>query len=104
MSKEKTATTPQIPPKWQLVAWQKQDEQFSRIPFEWRLETLPGPNVTNYMDIPRTCGILSKAEIAITEDYDATALAEAIRQRRLKCVDVTRAFCKASCLHEPEQS
>jgi amidase len=32
--------------------------------------------------------------LRITEDYDAIGLAEAIRRRHLKCVDVARAFCK----------
>src|SRR5437867_2733612 len=96
MSKDQTAAMPPVPPRWQLVAWQKQDEQYGRIPFEWRLQSLPGPHITNYMDIPCKSGILSTKELDITEKYDATALAEAIRQRSLKCVHVTRAFCKVS--------
>lgn len=76
------------------MAWQKKDEQYARIPPEWRLDHLPGPDVTNYLDIPRTCGLLSEKELKITEQYDATGLAEAIRKRELKCVDVAVAFCK----------
>jgi amidase len=94
MSKTKTPSQPPGPAKWQLVLWQKKDEQYARIPHEWRLSSLPSPHVTNYTDIPRKCGLLSEAELKITEEYDATALAEAIRSRKLKCVDVTRAFCK----------
>jgi hypothetical protein len=37
---------------------------------------------------------LTHEELNITEKYDASALAEAIRSRNLKCVDVARAFCK----------
>lgn len=55
---------------------------------------MPSESVTNYTSIPRTCGLLDKEELEITEQYDAVALAEAIRTRKLKCVDVTRAFCK----------
>lgn len=84
----------QLPEKWQLVSWQKKDEQFARIPTEWLLKSSPSPDTRVYLDIPRKCGILSAEELKITEDYDATALAEAIRKRELKCVDVTRAFCK----------
>jgi amidase len=94
MSKEKAQSGPQVPPKWQLIAWQKKDEQNARIPHHWRLKSLPGPDVTNYLDIPSKCGILSKEELKITDEYDATALAEAIQKKQLKCIDVTRAFCK----------
>ena len=82
------------PPRWQQIAWQKRDEQYSRIPTEWLLKSSPPPDTRTYVDIPRKCGILTKEELRITEEYDATALAEAIRKRELKCVDVTRAFCK----------
>jgi hypothetical protein len=94
MSKTKTPSLPQAPPKWKLVSWQKKDEQYARIPQEWRLSSLPSSSATNYIDIPRQCGILSAAELKITEEYDATALADGIKSRELKCIDVTRAFCK----------
>lgn len=94
MSKVKAESQPQATPKWQLVSWQKKDEQYARIPHGWRLSSLPASHVTNYIDIPRKCGILSERELDITENYDATALAESIRTRKLKCIDVTRAFCK----------
>jgi amidase len=101
MSKSKTTSqpqTPKIPAKWQLVSWQKKDEQYARIPQEWRLSSLPSSGVTNYIDIPQRCGILSAQELDITEKYDATALANAIKSRELKCLDVTRAFCKVCTL------
>ncbi|KAH7389993.1 amidase signature domain-containing protein [Pyrenochaeta sp. MPI-SDFR-AT-0127] len=98
MSKSKTQPEAQLPPKWQLAAWQKKDQQFARIPSEWRLSNLPSPDVTNYTDIPRTCGLLSKHELDITENYDAVGLAEAIRARKLKCIDVARAFCKRAAI------
>ena len=83
-----------MPEKWQIVAWQKKDEQYARIPTEWLLKSSPSPDVTTYLDIPRKCGLLSSEELRITEEFDATALAEAIRIRELKSVDVVRAFCK----------
>lgn len=94
MSKTKAQDVAQSPAKWQLASWSKKDEQFARIPHEWRLTSLPTPDVTSFVGIPRTCGLLSKEELDITENYDATALAAAIRSRKLTCVDVTRAFCK----------
>jgi hypothetical protein len=102
MSKTKAQAEIQSPAKWQLVSWQKKDQQYGRVPHEWRLMSLPPAGVTNYIDFPRTCGLLTKEELYITEDYDATALAKAIRDRKFKCVDVTRAFCKVSSLQNNE--
>jgi amidase len=98
MAKKNAPSPPKGPEKWQLVSWSKKDEQNSRIPQEWRLSSLPPASVTNYMDIPRTCGILSAEEVKITEEYDAVALAQAIKSRKLRCIDVTKAFCKV-CIY-----
>jgi amidase len=99
MSKPESPSPPQGPAKWQLVSWSKKDEQYARIPQEWRVSSLPLPSVANYIDIPRNCGLLSAAELEITEEHDATALAQAIRSRKLKCIDVTTAFCKVCIRH-----
>ncbi len=99
MSKEKSQKQSSqqhvLPPKYKLTSWAKKDEQFRRIPQEWRITV--DPKATSYMDLPRSCGLLTAAELRITEEYDAVGLAEAIREKRLKCVDVARAFCKV-CL------
>ena len=81
---------------WQIVSNCKKDQQYERIPAGWRLNALPGPEVKNYLDIPQQCGLLTKEELEITENYDAVALAAAIRDKELRCVDVTRAFSKVS--------
>lgn len=94
MAKAKTQTDPKPTPKWQSISWQKKDQQFARIPVQWRLPQLPPSSVTNYLNLPRECGLLSGKELNITENYDATALAQAIRERKLTCVDVATAFCK----------
>ncbi|RAR07756.1 general amidase protein [Stemphylium lycopersici] len=83
---------------WQLLSKRKKNEQHERIPAAWRLNVLPGPEVSNYLDVPQQCGLLTKQELAITEKYDAVALAAAIRDRKLKCVHVTRAFCKRAAI------
>jgi hypothetical protein len=98
MSKMKLQES-QTPAKWQLVSWQKKEEQYAWIPYEWRLKSLPSAHVTNFLDIPRRCGLFTEKELHITEDFDATALAQAIRERKLKCMDVTRAFCKVHTPH-----
>jgi amidase len=82
--------------KWQYIARRKKEEQYRRIPEEWRLSSLPGPDVTSYVDIPRRPEVLLPEELRITEQYDAVALARAIREKKLSCVDVARAFCKVS--------
>ncbi|KAH7109824.1 amidase signature domain-containing protein [Dendryphion nanum] len=87
-----------LPEKWQIVSWQKKDEQHARIPSAWLLKSSPSPDVKTYIDIPRKSGILSKEEIRITEEYDGTGLAEAIRKRELTSVDVVRAFSKRAAI------
>lgn len=94
MSKPKSQSDPKPTPKWQSVAWQKKDQQFARIPNQWRLPQLPPSTVTNYLQVPRECGLLTDKELDITGNYDATALAQAIREKKFSCVDVTTAFCK----------
>ena len=81
---------------WRSVSRRKKAEQNERIPKEWKLDALPGADVKSYVDIPRKSGLLTKEELDITERYDAVALAEAIRAKKLKCISVTRAFCKVS--------
>lgn len=98
MTKSKTQSEPKPTPKWQAVSWQKKDQQFACIPSQWRLPQLPPSSVTNYLNIPRDSGLLTDKELEITEDYDATALAEAIRERKLSCIDVATAFCKVDIL------
>ena len=87
-------TTIIMPEKWQLISWQKKDEQASRIPKGWLLSSSPSPDSTNYIEVPRKCGLLNDQELEITEKYDATALAHEISNRRLKSFDVVKAFCK----------
>ncbi|KAI9726355.1 MAG: hypothetical protein M1828_001629 [Chrysothrix sp. TS-e1954] len=97
-----------MPEIWQPIAARKQRERDACIPPAWRLKSLPTQS-TNVTSIPRTCGILTKEELDITEQYDATSLARAIAERQLQCVDVTRAYCKraaiaqqlTNCLTEP---
>ncbi|KAF2845223.1 amidase [Plenodomus tracheiphilus IPT5] len=86
------------PPKWQLIARRKRDAQIARIPPAWQLHSLPTAKITNYTGIPRTCGLLTAEELSITEDYDATRLAHAIRERTLTCIDVAKAFCKRAAI------
>ncbi len=84
---------------WESVRARKQAERESRIPSAWRLPShlIPSDSdqsALNVMDVPRTSGLLSRKELDITEKFDATALAAELRAGRMKCAEVTQAFCK----------
>ncbi|KAF7190849.1 putative amidase [Pseudocercospora fuligena] len=53
---------------------------------------------TDVTGIPATCGILTEKELSITEDYDATSLADAIASKQLTAVEVAKAFCKRAAI------
>ena len=84
--------------KWKAIVARKQAEREARIPTEWRIRSLPPASQTNVLDIPRTCGILSPAELQITETTDATALLEHLKTGRAKSLDVVTAFCKRAAI------
>ena len=83
---------------WVAIARRKRAERQSRIPKAWLLSTLPSADTIDVRSVPRTGGILTSNELSITEDYDATALAEAIRSRKLTAEQVTLAFCKRAAI------
>lgn len=85
-------------PTWQAIAQRKQAERQSRIPKEWLLPSLPSSNTLDVRSIPRICGILSSKELEVTEKYDATSLAQAIRSKFLTAEEVTTAFCKRAAI------
>ena len=83
---------------YQTIAKRKQAERDSRIPAEWKLKNWKFASALDVRNVPQQSDILSRRELEITEKYDATALAEAIRNGDLKCVDVTLAFCKRAAI------
>jgi len=83
---------------YKAIARRKQAERQSRIPKEWLLTSVPSPTTSDVRSVPRTCGILLQSEIEITENYDATSLAQAIRSRALTAEAVTIAFCKRAAI------
>jgi amidase len=84
------------------IAAAKQAETFSKIPSEWLLNnTIPRISLLSaesVLDIPRTCGILSPAEVEITENYTAVVLTQEMAAGRLSAVQVTEAFCKRAAI------
>ncbi|KAF2757193.1 acetamidase [Pseudovirgaria hyperparasitica] len=87
---------------WEKIGLRKRAERAAKIPHQWRLPDNVIPKSSDgrhsVLHVPRECGLLTDHELDITENYDATALSVAIKERRLKCVDVTRAFCKRAAI------
>ncbi|OAQ59565.1 acetamidase [Pochonia chlamydosporia 170] len=76
-----------------LADFAKAVPQDLRLPAQ--LINNPPKNVTN---VPRECGLLTPEEIALTEDYDAVGLAEAIASGKLTATEVTKAFAKRAII------
>ncbi|KAH9819809.1 fatty-acid amide hydrolase like protein [Teratosphaeria destructans] len=83
---------------WKDIAARKQKERSERIPQAWLISSTAAANQDNFLDVPRQCGILTTDELRITENYDATALVQALASRRLTSVEVVTAFCKRAAI------
>lgn len=73
------------------------------IPPEWILpstvlERVRTAQNINVLDIPRTCGLLTPEQIAITESYNAHELLELLAAGTLTSVQVTAAFSKRAAI------
>jgi len=84
--------------QWQDTAARKQAERQSRIPKAWLLPSSINVDQDNVQHIPRECGILTPAEIRITEQHDATSLVAALSKGTLTSKAVTTAFCKRAAI------
>ena len=75
------------------------EEFAAKVPQDLRLDSSitsnPPKNVTG---VPRECGILTKDELEITENYDAVGLAEAIATKKFSAVAVATAFSKRAII------
>jgi amidase len=86
---------------WQDVAASKGKAAYDLIPEAWRLpkSMIPAPKeAVSVMEIPRKCGILSEAELDITENYDAVALVEKLASKQLSAKEVITAFSKRAAI------
>lgn len=79
---------------WQEIGQRKRALRDGLIPKEWRLPSTPSSEVTNVLHIPRTCGLLNEEELDITENHDATSLAQCVSRRKFSSEAVTIAYCK----------
>lgn len=80
---------------WEKTASDKKARIAASIPLEWRLKTEPTED--SVMDYPKKSGIMSAAELAITES-SAVDLVAQMAAGKLTSVAVTTAFCKRAAL------
>jgi amidase len=81
---------------WETKTANKRAAEYEKIKPEWRLDPKflikdGEKSDANVLNVPRECGILSDAELDITEKYNAVNLAKAVQSGSLKAVDVARA-------------
>lgn len=94
-----TVPVPKGTDKFEQVRQNLVQELHASIPAEYHLPESLADNIpADVTDIPRTCGILTKDELTITEDYDATSLAQAIAQKKHTAVAVATAFAKRAAI------
>ena len=79
---------------WSEIVKAKRAAREALIPPEWRI---PPTTAQSVLDVPRTCGILTDAELAITE-MEAPELVETMSKGELKSYDVMLAFCKRAAV------
>lgn len=72
----------------------------SAIPSAWRLPAdliaKSATNDVNIMDVPRSCGLLDRRQLEITEKWDVDGLWREMVAGRLGAREVCEAFCKVS--------
>ncbi|KAL2066253.1 hypothetical protein VTL71DRAFT_2324 [Oculimacula yallundae] len=90
---------------WQTIATQHRDAAASKIPDDWRLPSSITDSISqisdqNVLAIPGTCGLLSKEEIDLTENYTALELVQHLASGRFTSLAVTTAFCKRAAISQ----
>jgi amidase len=83
---------------YQCIAAEKKLRQSSKIPKDWLIPPKTYQNVTNLINVPVNCGVLSDVECSITSEYDATALLEKLKAGVWSAEQVTTAFCKRAAI------
>ena len=83
---------------WRDIAARKKAEQYARIPQAWLLPQSTDKDKSNILQVPRQSGILTDAELQITEKYDATELVDELSKGNLTSESVATAFCKRAAI------
>ncbi|KAI1361159.1 putative fatty-acid amide hydrolase [Xylaria arbuscula] len=90
---------PTVSKEYKVLAAEKISKQRSKIPEAWLVpSSVINQNVTNVMDVPVTCGVLTDVECDITSNYDASALREKITKGIFSVEQITVAFCKRAAI------
>ena len=89
---------PGISKNYQTIAAAKKAQQQSKIPAEWLLQVDRYNDLSNFMEVPTTCGILDHIECDITSNHDATALLKKLKSGVWTAEQVTVAFCKRAAI------
>ncbi|KAL4892740.1 amidase signature domain-containing protein [Aspergillus ambiguus] len=97
------APTNPAPEDWSVIVAQKRKQLDLQIPSKWRLSdkfvsSLPQDGRLIQADIPRRSGILSDAEIDITENYTAAQILQKLAAGEVTSLAVTTAFCKRAAI------
>lgn len=84
---------------WKEISVKAREKLYASIPSEWRIpkDKLPPPEQLDVTDFPAKSGILTEAEIAITESF-ATDIVKKVAFGEWSAEDVTRAFCKRAAI------
>jgi amidase len=84
---------------WRTIAERKRVARDALIPDAWRFPPshMPNADVLDVMHIPVQCGILSAAELEIT-DISAEGILERIRDELWTARAVCLAFCKRAAV------
>ena len=84
---------------WKEISEKAREKLYASIPLEWRIpkDKLPPPEQRDVTNFPAKCGILTDAELAITESF-ATAIVEKVASGEWRAEDVTRGFCKRAAI------
>ena len=80
---------------WEAIAADKKSRIEATIPAEWRLKSIPTED--SVMGVPKSSGIMTAEELAITEST-AVDLVSEMAAGKLTSVAVTTAFCKRAAL------
>nr|AAK29061.1 acetamidase [Aspergillus rugulosus] len=84
-----------MPQSWEELAADKRARLAKTIPDGWKIQTLPAED--SVIDFPKKSGILSEAELKITEASAADLVAK-LAAGQLTSVEVTLAFCKRAAI------
>jgi amidase len=86
---------------WQELVARKRRECQDKIPREWTLSEDVLKEVPQHLleyDLPRRSGLLSNAELDITENYTATELLIKLASGQVSSLVVTTAFSKRAAI------